>query len=251
MKLVTFNIRYDCGYDGDNCFDARKAGILKKIQVEDPDIISFQEVLPHVAQWLKANLPGYYVAGCPRGATLRDEQCCVAYRYDKFNLMKMDSYWLSPTPNVPGSRYPGQGSCPRICTDLVLQELHSGQVFRLLNTHLDDKGPEGRLQQIRQLMEALKPIAFFPDVPVFLAGDLNAQPEDEEIRLLSQFPGLHNLTPNIGITFHDFGRSSGCSIDYIFAVGNVACSSVEKWTDCEQGIWLSDHYPVAVTVDFM
>ena len=49
MKLVTFNIRCDFGQDGENNFEYRKDLILKKIAQEKPDMICFQEVLPHIA----------------------------------------------------------------------------------------------------------------------------------------------------------------------------------------------------------
>ena len=61
MKLVTFNIRCDFGQDGENNFEYRKDLILKKIAQEKPDMICFQEVLPHIAKWLKENLTEYYV----------------------------------------------------------------------------------------------------------------------------------------------------------------------------------------------
>ena len=52
MKFVTFNIRCDFGQDGANNFIYRRPLILEKIRQEKPDIIGFQEVLPHVAAWL-------------------------------------------------------------------------------------------------------------------------------------------------------------------------------------------------------
>ena len=42
MKLVTFNIRYDCGTDGINNFSCRKPFILETIAREQPDVIGFQ-----------------------------------------------------------------------------------------------------------------------------------------------------------------------------------------------------------------
>ena len=105
MKLVTFNIRCDFGQDGENNFEYRKDLILKKIAQEKPDMICFQEVLPHIAKWLKENLTEYYVIGCGRSPELRDEQVSIAYRKDRLNLMEMQSYWLSETPYVPASRY--------------------------------------------------------------------------------------------------------------------------------------------------
>ncbi|MFQ7550293.1 MAG: endonuclease/exonuclease/phosphatase family protein [Blautia marasmi] len=80
MKLVTFNIRCDFGQDKENCFCRRRELIAAKIQKEQPDIICFQEVLPHVAVWLKEHLEGYYVIGCGRDENLRDEQVSVAYK---------------------------------------------------------------------------------------------------------------------------------------------------------------------------
>lgn len=242
MKLVTFNIRYDCGSDGINNFSCRKPFILETIAREAPDIIGFQEVLPHVAMWLKENLKDYYVVGCPRCDDLTGEQVCIAFRPNKFNLMKMDTFWLSPTPYVPGSRYPEQSICPRTCTEVVLQELSSGKVVRMLNTHLDHEGSLARLLGARQLLNRLDSEEFFPDAPVVLVGDLNAEPDSPEMQLLAS--RMHNLTDGIGITFHNYGGSGACSIDYIYLRGPIEGTAPVKWDECRDGLYLSDHYPV-------
>ena len=243
MKLVTFNIRYDCGTDGINNFSCRKPFILETIAREQPDVIGFQEVLPHVALWLKENLTDYYVVGCPRCEDLTGEQVCIAFRPDKFNLMKMDTFWLSPTPYVPGSRYPEQSICPRTCTEVVLQELKSGKVFRMVNTHLDHEGSLARLLGAKQILAHLEQAKFFPNVPTVLVGDMNAEPGSPEMQLLSSH--FRNVTDGIGITFHNFNRDSQCTIDYIFIRGAMECSSVVKWNESREGVYLSDHYPIA------
>ena len=83
IKLVTFNIRCDYDQDGANSFRFRKPVILKKLAEEKPDVICFQEVLPHVAAWLKENLTEYTVVGCGRNEILEDEQMTVAFRTDR------------------------------------------------------------------------------------------------------------------------------------------------------------------------
>ena len=72
MKLVTFNIRGDFGIDGENNFDCRKPLILRRIQQQQPDVIGFQEVMPHVQRWLRQNLPRLYGGGLrPEGRLFR------------------------------------------------------------------------------------------------------------------------------------------------------------------------------------
>ncbi len=249
MKLVTYNIRYDCGLDGINNFRFRRELILEAIRRETPDILCFQEVLPHVALWLKENLREYYIVGCPRETDLTDEQVCIAFRYDRFNLMKMDTFWLSPTPYVPGSRYQEQSICPRTCTEAVLQELSSGKVLRLLNTHLDHEGSQARLLAVGQILNRLEGAEFFPHVPTVLVGDMNAEPDTPEMQLLST--RLRNLTESIGITYHNFGRSGQCSIDYIYLNGQITGTTPRKWEDCRDGVWLSDHFPICTELTLL
>ncbi len=247
MKLVTFNIRLDRGWDGINNFSHRKELILETIHREAPDILCFQEVLPHVAPWLKEKLPGYYVVGCPRGQELDDEQCCIAYRLDRYELLRMEAYWLSPAPMVPGSCYDVQSICPRVCTEVTLRELESGKVFRLSNTHLDHEGHPARCLAAEQIIRKDAEQQFLPGIPSILVGDMNAEPRDPEILLLSDY--YENHTKNIGITFHGFGKYNPVQIDYIFTRGSIRCTRVFKWKDCRNGVWLSDHYPVCAELE--
>lgn len=250
MKIVTFNIRCDFEQDGRNNFCYRKPLILEKIQKEKPDIICFQEVLPHVARWLKEVLDEYYVIGCARSETLEDEQVSIAYRKDRLNLMKMDTYWLSETPWIPASRYPDQSICPRICTEAVLEDQETKQVFRVVNTHLDHEGPKARIQGLRQIMEKLEKERFFAEIPVILTGDMNAEPDSEEMAVMKEYPFV-NVTDGVGATYHDYMRGMPpVCIDYVFVKGKFVCQGVEKWTEEKEGVYLSDHYPVCVQLEF-
>lgn len=245
MKFVTFNIRCDYGQDGENCFENRKPLILKKIAREQPDILCFQEVLPHVALWLRENLTDYCVIGCGRGEKLDDEQMTVAFRRDRFNLIEMRTFWLSPTPFVPASRYAEQSICPRVTTEAVLQEMPSGRVFRLLNTHLDHVGAGARKLGLTQILRHIDAAELFPGAPVILCGDFNAEPDGEELKVFDDFPGYVNATEGVGITFHGYMKAAHPEcIDYIYLRGGVRSEGVRKWTDVENGVYLSDHYPV-------
>lgn len=247
MKLVTFNIRCDFGQDGDNCFCFRKPLILERLGREAPDVVCFQEVLPHVAAWLKEVLEDYYVIGCGRSETLRDEQMAVAYRKDRLNLISMETFWLSETPWVPGSRYPRQSGCPRTGTEALFEDLSSGQVFRLTNVHLDHEFPEARELGLAQLLRRAEDRTLFPQAPSVIVGDMNAEPDDPDMAALKASP-YRNLTADIGATYHGYGQASPpTSIDYILTQG-FRCEKVEKWLDERDGVYLSDHYPVCAVL---
>ena len=63
------------------------------------------------------------------------------------------------------------------------------------------------------------------------------------------YPGLTDVTQGIGITYHGYGRGDPpCQIDYIVLKGALACRNVDKWTDKENGVFLSDHYPVCADI---
>ena len=255
LKFVTFNIRCDYNQDKDNSFCFRKQEIEEKLEREQPDIICFQEVLPHVAIWLKETLRDYYVVGCGRSRELDGEQVAIAFKYKSFNMISMETFWLSPDCFLPGSRYAEQSECPRVCTELVLEDLSERKVFRVLNTHLDHLGEKARQLGLSQILRKLEEERYFAGIPVILAGDFNAEPESDEMEILREHKDYVNLTEGIGSTYHGFSsEEQEESIDYIYVRNGektgFSCTSVEKWKDRKGSVWLSDHYPVCVCLEW-
>lgn len=250
MKVLTFNIRYDTPHDKYNDFNGRRELIVRTLEKERPDVICFQELLPHNQMWLKENLKGYYLVGCGRDPQMDGERVSIAFRWDKFELLAMETYWLSETPYVPASRYAEQSDCPRSCIELTLKELATGKAFRVVSVHLDHRGAKARELGLKQIVKHLEEVQFCPDAPVILAGDFNATPEDECMQTLYGNPDWVNATEGIGITFHDYywGREEPSSIDYIWLRGDWKYGKAEKWTQQEGEIFLSDHYPVCLDV---
>lgn len=249
MKVVTFNSRYDEPEDGKNRFEYRKPFILEKIEKEKPDVVGFQEVLPQMLAWYKVALKDYIVLGCGREDDLTGETAAVAYKRERFNLMQMETFWLSPTPLVPGSRYQQQSDCPRTCTELLLHDLETGLVFRVYNTHLDHEGEEARILGITQILNKIKTETLFPNAPILLMGDFNAEPYENVIKVCTE-NGLAELTEKAEGTFHEFGRIvPGIKIDYIFGSSQFSCKECSLWNDKKGDLYLSDHYPVCIEVE--
>ena len=248
IRVVTFNIRCDYDQVGENSFRFRKDLILKKIEQEKPDILCFQEVRPHVAEWLKQSLKGYYVLGCGRSEDFAGEQMTVAYRWDRFDLLTWETFWLSDS-GLPGSRFPRQSECPRTAAEAVFLDREEMALYRVINTHLDHEFPEARERGMALILHRLANVRTFPDAHVILAGDFNAEPDSPELAALRQYGKLTDAAASLGGTFHDYGRVTPEKIDYICIVPTLHTVSVQCWTDCINGVYLSDHYPICADIE--
>lgn len=258
MKIVTFNIRTsdaDSTFDGANSFCYRESMIRDEIAKEQPDILCFQETRPYQADWAMDNVPGMMFLGCGRDTTLaKDESMLVGLRNGAFRVIAMDTFWLSPTPEVPGSRYEDQSDCPRCATELLVQYKKTGQLYRILNTHLDHISSSARVLGATALMDHLKVSAerlkHFGSFKTLVFGDFNAEPGDPEIDYMTADGTLKDITNDVGFTFHGYDPATHhTKIDYIFTSPDVEVSSVRKWTREEDGLFLSDHYPISAVID--
>lgn len=246
IKVMSFNLRVKTDADGINNFENRKGRVLKVIEQELPDLIGFQEATDSMRAWLREVLSdSYIVLGCGRRADYRGETPCLAYKKDVFELVAFDTFWLSDTPDVPGSRYLNldQSSCPRVTFCATLSPAGRESCIRFINTHLDHSGAQARVYGMRQIVDRIGEGTFI------LTGDMNATPDSECIALMSGLEGVTDLTANIPTTFHDYGRRKDHrKIDYIFtnATPGEAYAIEDGPID---GVYISDHYPVVAYVE--
>ncbi len=255
INVFTYNLRMDNRGDGINAFSSRKDYIKKTFPKYNADVIGFQEVLPHMRQWLIDNFTDYEICGVGRGANLDDESNVVAYRKDKFDLVSLETFWLSDTPRRPGTRFStDQSPCPRICTCTTLYSREAKKVFRHYNTHLDHEGAFAQAQGISLILGRIASDYDSWALPVILTGDFNVTPDSVVIKSVSNFSGcgekLIDVTSGITGTFHGYKPEKRLTkIDYIFT--NLPCdkSKTHVADDCENGVYLSDHYPVGAAVE--
>lgn len=251
MKLVTFNIRYDTPRDGINAFPHRAGAILQKIEAERPDVICFQECRPHVFDFMKRHLIDYELAGCGRGANYDDEHNPVAIRRDRFELIGLETEWLSPTPDVPGSRYEEQSDCPRIVTRATVLPLHTAKPFYVFNTHLDHMSEGARVLGAGRVISLIRERLEKREMPLVLAGDFNAYPDAKAVRafLADDVLKLTDHTDGLANSYHNYGKSDEPRIDYIMSRGFRAVSPLNAWRDERDGIYLSDHCPLSIELE--
>lgn len=256
MKIVSFNIRYKWDGDGQNSLKYRMSMILETIRAEKPDLIGFQEVFARTAEFLEASLPEYNVLFMGRAVDMKGEGMAIAARKETLAVKTVERFWLSPTPRVPGSRYQEQSSCPRICQCVMLQKKPDGDFFRFYNTHLDHRGEQARMLGIHQIGERMKSDYDEMPMPYVLVGDFNTYPGSPVLNYcLQESPApMVEVSEGIGQTFHNFGQPGldvGEQIDFILTDPATAAAkkAVGKWTKEEDGVYLSDHYPVWAEFD--
>ena len=241
MKIVTFNLRMDTPDDGPHRFLYRREAIVARIRREKPDILGFQEALPAMYDYLRENLPEYTFVGHGRSERYEGEANPIAFRTDRFALKSYATRWLSPTPEVPGSRFPeDQSICPRIFVTAQLYDRQTGSVFRVVNTHLDHEGPIARRRGLELIARAVP-----DDLPTVLMGDFNCPPTDEALEPLKG--RFRDMSEGLGHTFHCFEgwyTWKTDKIDYIFATAEFQKSACGLWKN--EDTVLSDHYPVCL-----
>ena len=132
IRVMSFNVRYSAAQDGDNAWPRRVDLLFATIARFGPDLLGFQEVLADQHDAIVARLPDYDFVGVARNDGKRSgEWALVGFRKSRFTTVAHGSFWLSETPDVPGSKSWDAGQT-RICTWVRLRDRATGNDRRLL-----------------------------------------------------------------------------------------------------------------------
>jgi endonuclease/exonuclease/phosphatase family metal-dependent hydrolase len=183
LTVLTLNLRFDNPGDGQHAWPHRREAVGNLLRAQAPLLLGTQEGLADQLEELQAQLPGYASFGMARGSPEQDEHCRVFYLTNALRLRRHGDFWLSETPDQPGSRTESWGNgFPRIATWGEFEPIEGGAPFTFLNTHLDHASPVARERAAEQIVRFLRQ----PDVapPAIVCGDMNAAPDSLPLRLL-------------------------------------------------------------------
>ena len=258
LTVMTFNIRLDTQADGINRWEARIPLFTGYMDSVAPDIVGMQEVLHNQLLDILDIMPGYAYTGTGRDDGMQGgEYSPVFFREDRFTLYDHSQFWLSETPEIPGS-LSWDAAITRIVSWAALKDRQSGDLIYAFNTHFDHRGVQARLNSIELLSEKIKEIA--GDSPVIVLGDFNIRKESDDYRFMidtfSENNGLSNAelisrAPVTGAesTFNGFRTDiEPRVIDFIFVDNNLYVSSYRVDKVMENGIFISDHWPVVAEI---
>ncbi len=187
LILMSFNVRYESTEDLDSrAWSQRIPGAVRMIRREQPAVFGIQEALHGQAADLWASLPDYGFYGLGRDdGKFAGETSGIFYQRTRFqsNPAECGTFWLSDTPETPGSRHWGNGF-PRTAAWMRLVDRATGRGFYVFNTHWDHRNQPSRERSALLLAQRID-ARLHPDEPVVLMGDFNS---------IESNPGLQYLT---------------------------------------------------------
>ena len=278
MRVMTYNIRCAGGdrKSKDNNWNARRVDLAHVIERENPDVAGFQEVEPGQLNWLRARLAGYAFVGVGRNAGGDGEASPIAYRESRFEAVANGTFWLSETPDVPGSKG-WDAALPRVCTYVVLKDKATGRTFSFANTHTDHRGAEAREKGLLLVVERMK--EFGRGAPIIFTGDHNCLEHEapakavakvmKDALYLSETPpegpwrtfnfwSWHEkelsiseaMKKPVGARSIDGHKSDAKRIDYIYVSPGTKVLSYRTIADPRPGtkLYASDHFPCSATL---
>ncbi len=259
ITVVSFNISSINNGDTINSWENRTHFIKDFLKKGKFDIISFQEVLNPQLEFLTNTLHGYSVVSAGRKDGMDNgEHCSIFFKTSKFDLLAKSYFWLSGNPEDPGSIDWG-AHLPRMVTWVKLQNMRTGHIFFVFNTHLSHN-EYAQNKSILLLLSKIKSIA--DNVPVIITGDFNMVPDSQPYKLLTgnwhnyfSFSDAYKISnfpvTNEDNTFNNFNKEEGYKrIDYIFVNGYLDVLNFKTYKITDGKVFISDHYPVMTELKF-
>jgi len=254
IKVITFNIRFDNPNDAPNDWPSRMPVVEKYLQAELPDIMGVQEALYHQNEDMLKMLPGYAYVGTGRDDGAKGgEFSSLFFNTQKLELLHHGQFWLSETPDVPGS-IGWEAILPRVVAWAKLKHKASGQVLFAFNTHFSHVSDLARRRSMEFMSVKIKEIA--GNHPVIVTGDLNITKGpglyEDMVTHLKNENALQNTellsnspVTNAQSTFNAFrDNTEPRVIDYIFVTNHFSVESYTVDIVKEGEIFISDHWPV-------
>ena len=254
-SVLSYNIRMYTESDGKNAWPHRAETVAAVVRSHD--VAGLQEVLKSQLEDLLRLLPEYDYVGAGRddGKT-RGEYVPIFFKRDRFEKVDSGHFWLSKTPDVPGSK-DWDAAITRMVTWVVLKDKQTETQYLHLNTHFDHVGKKARQESARIVTDQAKRL--FAELPAVLTGDFNCPPNDlpyavitEENNGMRWVDTLANYAPAPGQpsgSWNGFKAIESNRIDFVFVsrgIKSLGSQILDPKTP--SGLFGSDHLPISAIV---
>lgn len=260
VRWGTFNVRLKTVVDDKAGFgwDVRRDIVAGYVRENGIEIVGMQEVLQSQLEDLMQRLPEYDYVGVGRtdGKT-KGEYTPIFFLRDRFKVLEKGNFWLSETPDVPGSKG-WDAALERVASYVKLKDKKSGKVFMAVNTHFDHVGVTARRESAKLIMSKIQDIV--GKRPAVVTGDFNVNEQDEAYQTMIspqivkgkssafQLNDAYHMTDNrtgVRYSFHNYCHipAEKCEkIDFIFITPSISVSRAHIEAPNPNAM-LSDHNP--------
>jgi len=252
LRVASFNILQA----GNKAYpwEERRDSVAACLRDMDPDIFGVQEALIGQLDDLMDAFPDYTCIGRGRddGGT-RGEFMGLFYRTNRFVLKQAEVFWLSDTPEIPGSNTWG-AACVRCATVAILIDRDNETSLGVCNTHLDHISAAAREKGAALIRKRLP--TYGKGLPWIVTGDFNSppgsvpyvalvEPEGSELRLADTFAAVHPSAPPATSSLHGYvEKFKGTRIDWILASPEFKPLAAGINQFKYRGRYPSDHFAV-------
>ncbi len=248
VRIVSFNIR--CTDVAGVPKNERTDIVRKAICDMYPDSAGLQEVTD---DWFRSlqKIPGTAMVGEGRDGGGHGEGCYILYNSNKWKCLDSGTFWLSETPDEPSFGW--DAACRRVCTWAILRNRLTGETYAHVNSHFDHKGRVAVVEEAKMVRDFID--THFADLPVVFTADLNAKPDSESYRILTEQLADARLTAQekqeYG-TFHGTHPETMADyyIDHILLKSGAQAHSYRTVTVGVNHRFVSDHFPIYADVRF-
>lgn len=260
LKVVSFNIRNSMANDGGNSWQYRQDLVAEYFKQTKPDVFGMQEVLQNQLDYLSAQIIGYDHVGVAREDGKRQgEYAPIFYNKQRFDLKKSSTIWLSPTPEVVGS-IGWDAALTRVATYALLYDKKEKRDILVVNSHFDHIGAKAREESVLLIRRLLKQLGAEYYI---VTGDFNFNPTErpyaEVVSVREGYPTLLDSRTTAAnrsvfeksITFNAYGnKTDACIIDYVLYSPSIKAVEYKVDAVIKDGLYISDHFPVAVRLEY-
>jgi endonuclease/exonuclease/phosphatase family metal-dependent hydrolase len=249
INVLTYNIRYASFNNNPENWNLRRDGVCSVLKGHD--FIGLQEVLPVQMQYITQVINAEYgVLFRTRDAdSTHGEGSPILYNKSRWMLLSNGFFWLSDTPEIPGSNTWG-AAFPRMASFGFFRNINTGDSILVMNTHFDHISQAAREKSIGLILTKYN--RQINSIPVVFMGDLNITPDNQVyINILSgsslvdSYLMIHPDKSETGATFHGWtSETPGNRIDYIFVSPFFAVESSRVEYVKFNDKYPSDHFPV-------
>lgn len=228
------------------------------------DILATQEIHVSHAKKFDEAIPGFSWFGVGRDNGLQSgdggETATIFYKTDKFELLDQNTFWLSETPEKPGSKSWGASDVRIVTWGKFLIKSLSKVIF-VFNTHYDHISSLSRKESSKLLRNKMREIAGLS--PIIVTGDFNcselSEPyniliaNDPEDLIISNTEKICSSEPfGPSGSYNDFNYDNPFErIDFIFTNQYFRVPNCGIINEKPDGEFISDHFPVYVELEMI